>query len=51
MAQIQAAAAKESVVSLYADEIVELTNQADQFVKKIEGLQENLGQFKKVSKL
>ena len=49
MAQIQAAAGKESVVSLYADEIVELTNQAGDFVKKIEALQANLGQFKKVN--
>jgi hypothetical protein len=49
MSQIQAAAGKQSVLELYADEIVELTNQADRFMKQIEELQSNLKSFRKVA--
>ncbi len=49
MSQIQAAAGKQSVLELYADEIVELTDQAGKFMKQIEELQSNLKSFKKVA--
>ena len=49
MSQIQAAAGKQSVLELYADEIVELTDQAGKFMKQIEDLQSNLKSFKKVA--
>ena len=49
MSQIQAAAGKQSVLELYADEIVELTNQADRFMKQIEDLQSNLKSFRKAA--
>ena len=49
MSQIQAAAAKQSVLELYADEIVELTNQCGEFMKKVDEMQANLKSFKKVA--
>lgn len=49
MSQIQAAAAKQSVLELYADEIVELTNQCEEFMRKVDEMQANLKSFKKVA--
>ena len=49
LSQIQAAAGKQSVLELYADEIMDLSKQSEEFMKKVEETQNNLKAFKKVA--